>query len=181
MAYYISDSISGNTLKAELFQVLFYHNSILKSIKRFNSGSDSCYCTSYAGYVAGLSSFHCNQDIIVHVSSFKNYLQDSIALLQRYNVEYLIGYLENYPKDQISFDEVFNKIYSESGGYRVNPIFTPFPCPWISGGDCGCCGNYQGPCVLCAIICYIHDYQCWVQDCKPRWFCFRECQSTPCH
>jgi hypothetical protein len=178
MAYYISDSIPPDTLKRELFQVLFFHNSILKSIKRFNNGADSCYCTSYMGYVTGLTSFECNQDIIVNVTVFKDYLEDSINLLQRYNVEYLIEYLENYSKDEISYDEIFIKIYEESGGVRINPIFIPFPCPWLSGEDCGCCGNYQGPCIMCAIICYIHDFQC--QNCKPKWYCLRGCKPTPC-
>lgn len=180
MAYYVSDSISGDTLASELFQVLFYHNSVLKSIKRFNSGADSCYCTAYVGYVAGLSTFHCNQDIIVDVSDFKDYLEDSINLIRRYKVEYLIDYLDNYTGDQISFQEIFTKIYQESEGYFVYPIFTPFPCPWLSGGACGCCGNYHGPCIMCAIICHMHDYICWKSNCKPKYVCFKGCKPTPC-
>ena len=129
MAFYISDIISPDTLKTELFQAVFYHNSILKSIMRYNNGADSCYCTSYVGYVAGLTSYHCNQDIIVDVEELEKALTDSIAALQRYGVDYLIDFLENYSQSKISYQELFNELYDNSGGYRVSPIFAPFPCP----------------------------------------------------
>lgn len=178
MSFYISDIISPDTLKTELFQVVFYHNSTFKSIKRYNNGSDSCYCTSYVGYVGSLTSFQCNQDIIVNVEDFQKYLEDSIDLLERYNAEYLIDFLENYSEEQISFEEVLNRIYEESGGIDSPPIFIAFPCPWLSGTDCGCCANYQGPCIMCSVICLIHDYQC--QKCKPWWYCLPGCKPTPC-
>jgi len=46
------------------------------------------------------------------------------------------------------------------------------------GGDCGCCGNYSGPCQLCLLICFTHDHDC--ETCEPRWYCLDGCVPGPC-
>ena len=181
MTYYISDNISGDTTKAELMQVLFYNNSIFKSIVRYDNGSDSCYCTSFIGYVGGLTSFYCNQDIIIDVEEFKKYLEDSIQAIQEYEAEYLITYLENYEGVEVSFASILNEILAEEGGVNSPPILRAGLCGVLQGGDCGCCANYQGPCIICSVTCLVHDFFCWQSKCKPRWICFRGCQPTPCY
>jgi hypothetical protein len=29
-----------------------------------------------------------------------------------------------------------------------------------AGSECGCCGNYSGPCWTCSLACYLHDLSC---------------------
>jgi len=179
MTYYISDNFSDDTTGAELFQVLFYSTSIIKSIKRYNEGADSCYCTSYAGYVGGGTSFYCTQDIIVDVEEFLKYLEDNIEAIQEYDAEYLITYIEGYEGFRISYASIIKVIFQEEGGVDSPPIYRAGLCGAISGGDCGCCFNYQGPCIVCSVNCLVHDFLC--QKCKPWWFCGPGCKKTPCY
>lgn len=56
------------------------------------------------------------------------------------------------------------------------------PSCWLygarSGSDCGCCGNYSGPCYGCSPACYLHDKSC--ETCEPRWYCLSGCVPGPC-
>lgn len=47
-----------------------------------------------------------------------------------------------------------------------------------AGSDCGCCGNYSGPCWTCSLACYLHDLSC--ETCEPSWYCFSGCVPSPC-
>ena len=61
---------------------------------------------------------------------------------------------------------------SEYDGWPIDP-----EC-WLygvsSGGDCGCCSNYSGPCWECNLICLWHDLECF--ECNPTWLCGTKCQ-----
>ena len=65
---------------------------------------------------------------------------------------------------------------SEYNGWPIDP-----EC-WLygvhGGGDCGCCGNYEGACWWCELLCYIHDHTC--ETCEPSWYCLSGCFPCPC-
>ena len=42
-----------------------------------------------------------------------------------------------------------------------------------SGSDCGCCDNYDLPCMYCHAICWAHDYACI--NCGWSWACGSNC------
>jgi hypothetical protein len=41
------------------------------------------------------------------------------------------------------------------------------------GTQCGCCGNYEGPCLLCSLVCLWHDFDCILCD---KWYCGWDCK-----
>jgi hypothetical protein len=47
-----------------------------------------------------------------------------------------------------------------------------------AGSDCGCCGNYSGPCILCSILCKLHDLDC--TECLPASYCLSGCVPSGC-
>jgi len=81
----------------------------------------------------------------------------------------------------------YSSLEGVSGG-RSDGEYTGWPIDptcWFwgtrAGGDCGCCGNYSGPCFACSIICYKHDKDC--QTCEPYLYCLAwwACKKTACH
>lgn len=65
---------------------------------------------------------------------------------------------------------------SEDGGFPYDPTCLLYGAS--SGADCGCCGNYSGPCWKCLLECYIHDQTC--ETCEPSWYCFSGCIPSKC-
>lgn len=61
-------------------------------------------------------------------------------------------------------------------GWPIDP--TCFLFGVSAGSDCGCCGNYSGPCWTCSLACYLHDLSC--ETCEPNWYCFSGCVPGPC-
>ena len=69
------------------------------------------------------------------------------------------------------------KTRSESFCWPIDPLclFMGVFC----GSDCGCCGNYSGPCLYCDTGCLIHDLTC--QECSPPSYCLSGCVPGPCY
>ena len=71
---------------------------------------------------------------------------------------------------------IMTKTPSEYDGWPIDPTC------WLygarAGSDCGCCGNYSGPCYGCSPACYLHDKSC--ETCEPSWYCLSGCVPGPC-
>jgi hypothetical protein len=65
-----------------------------------------------------------------------------------------------------------------TGSLEMDIASGAFFCFGLRGSDCGCCGNYSGPCWYCDVICLAHDIAC--QNCSPSWFCLPGCVAGPC-
>lgn len=100
---------------------------------------------------------------------FKSYLTTLKTTSTNPGIDYFLEALSNEISDSLNIVEITN---------RLNTYFNQTTARWPQGGECGCCGNYQGPCLLWSKICLIHDYQC--QTCTPKWYCFKGCVPSSC-
>lgn len=99
---------------------------------------------------------------------------------------------ENFWNKELSTDErrkVINENYTLSmvksnvSANSEDPGYLPYDPSCLlfgarTGGECGCCGNYSGPCYYCSVVCYTHDQTC--ETCTPRWYCFSGCVPGSC-
>jgi hypothetical protein len=77
---WLDRSISGlpvDSFATEPYQHFFYYYSLGKILARKKT-TGTCECDEYQYYLIGKSSFQCEQDIIIDVSLFRQYSQDSI-------------------------------------------------------------------------------------------------------
>lgn len=177
--------------KDEELQGLFYYNSVFNAIYRhhainqFNSNSrtiNEIQITPYNGYITGLTPYMAKEDIVMDIPHFKNYLENyTLNRLSKEDINYIIHKVGN--RSSMSFkdyeDLVHGSLEANSVAALANARTTgEGDCFLFCGGDCGCCGNYEGQCYYANPICYAHDYLC--ESCSPSWFCFSGCQPTPC-
>lgn len=136
--------------------------------------------TPYDGYITGLTPFRAKEDIILNISDFENWLENyaGYRLLDR-DIVYIKTKISNL--QNLSLKEYQNLVHEPLNTQDQSNLSTEdvnYDCWFLCGGDCGCCGNYEGQCYYAHIFCYGHDYLC--ESCDPGWFCFSGCQPTPC-
>lgn len=172
-------SYNATDMANEEVQGLFYYLAIFKMINRYNEELSTnklaeLKCTTYNGYIVGLSPYHAKEDIIINTKNLKEYLSAGNARkLTSPQVNIIVETLNNYSLSEIALSDLENEV--EQDMLKQSKTLKT---AWLEGGDCGCCGNYEGVCWFANDACYIHDYLC--QDCKPQWFCFKGCKPTPC-
>lgn len=185
MAGAVQDLIDqyGNTHEAEEMKRdevlgLFYYVSIFKMIDRYNKELTSnklasLKCTTYNGYIVGLSPYFAKEDIIINKKMAIAYLSGNPSKLTKQKANIIVDLLKAYNRENFTLLELESlldvKYHEKSTTLRV----------LLEGGDCGCCGNYSGHCWMTSIYCWEHDMLC--QSCTPRWFCFSGCKPTPCY
>lgn len=179
---YIDTHPGVQNFREEEAHGLFYIIAIFSAIDRYNQvltftslgDSPKLEITAYEGYITGLTPFRAKEDIILNISDFKSWLDT-------YSGNRLTARDIAYIKDKLKGLKILS--LSE---YQ-NLVHTPLQeanrdddddCWILCGGDCGCCGNYEGQCYYANDICYVHDYLC--ESCEPAWFCLSGCQPTPC-
>lgn len=119
-------------------------------------------------YINGINSFSCEEDEYINIPMFKSYLNTLKNTSTDPGIDYFLGALSNVTTQTLNIVQITS---------RLNTYFAS-RFGWPQGGQCGCCGNYQGPCLFWSKICLIHDYQC--QTCTPRWYCFPGCVASSC-
>jgi hypothetical protein len=167
-----SETLTQNSQRSLVFQVLcFYHSLLNASLRDDNTPMTF---TPIESFINGTTSFSCEEEQYINIPAFKAYLT-ALQPQQPNNVG--IGYFLNALKYEqspvlsiLQINKVLIKYFSIAGCGGGS-------C-WPQGSDCGCCGNYQGPCYFWHPICLLHDYMC--QNCKPRWFCFSGCIPSDC-
>lgn len=186
---YVNNDTNPLDFKKEEMQGLFYVMSVFNAINRYQEISmfkstqttPILQNTPYDGYITGLTPFRAKEDIILNISDFENWLDNYTGskLLDR-DIVYIktkINGLQN-----LSLKEYQNLVHEPLNTQNQSNVSTEDDdeddCWFLCGGDCGCCGNYEGQCYYANVLCYAHDYLC--ESCDPGWFCFSGCQPTPC-
>ena len=183
---YVNNYNQPSDFRKEEMQGLFYIMSVFNAISRHNeismfkstNSSPIVEITAYEGYITGLTPFRAKEDITLNISDFENWLDNySGSRLLNRDIKYIkekINGLQN-----LSLKEYQNLVHEPLNTQRKSNVSSKnVDCWFLCGGDCGCCGNYEGQCYYAHVLCYAHDYLC--ESCDPGWFCFSGCQPTPC-
>jgi hypothetical protein len=165
----VADTGSTEGLRSLVFQSLCMYNTLSKAPDRDirQNGSVSFHVND--DYITGLSSFAVEEDTYIDIQGFKDYLNNLAATQQNEGIAYYLGALENVTDPKLNMLEITVKLQE---------YFTVHATLWPTGGQCGCCGNYSGPCYYWSKVCLAHDYAC--QSCSPSWFCFSGCKAGSC-
>jgi hypothetical protein len=183
---YVNKYNNPADFQKEEMQGLFYIMSVFNAINRYHEistfkssvANTILQITAYDGYITGLTPYKAKEDIILNISDFENWLNSysGSRLLDR-DIVYIkekINGLQN-----LSLKEYQNLVHEPlNNKNKSNSLDDDDDCWFLCGGDCGCCGNYEGQCYFGEMLCYTHDYLC--ETCEPRWFCFDGCKPTPC-
>lgn len=175
-----------NDFNKEELQGLFYLKSIFNAIYRTketnlfrkNNSLSNLIITPYEGYITGISPYHAKEDIQIDIVDFQNWLTNySGSRLTDKDISYIESKINGL--QTLTLMEYQNLVHKPLGQLEKSYKKESKNDCWIlCGGDCGCCGNYEGQCFYGHVLCYSHDYLC--QSCSPRWFCFSGCEATPC-
>jgi len=163
----ISDTIPSSKMRSLVFQSLCMYSTLSNAANRDNSGTGNINFSIIDSYINGSSSFSCEEDEYINIPMFKSYLTALKATSTDPGIDYYLGALANETSTSLNIVEITN---------RLNTYFNQ--ARWPQGGECGCCGNYEGICLYWNKICLIHDYQC--QTCTPSWYCFKGCVPSSC-
>ena len=175
---------SKTQFNSTLVQSIFYHNSILNTVKRSYKENKDCECLPHPGYFVDQTPFWCQEDYLVNVTEFAEIIKNS-------NSEFLpkkkkvLELLENYNETEISIDKISE--YLETKKEYLNRIETKFNSvnnptsdsslnkeeDCTKGTDLGCCGNYSGCCWYWSYYCLDHDLACLACD---KWHCGPSCE-----
>lgn len=128
-------------------------------------------CTISESFIRQLSSLVCEEDQVYQRKDIEAYLATYPDRAEKLGGKYFLDVFKR--TGTTSLRESDMKI-------QLNRYFTETmpDGKWPSGSACGCCGNYNGPCLLWSQVCLAHDLAC--QSCSPRWFCLSGCKPTPC-
>jgi hypothetical protein len=167
-----SELLNIEEMKSEETQGFFYFQSIFQIIKRYRNvhGSANYECTTYNGYIVGISPYYAKEDIIINVNDFKHYIQNIQVKVKKETADFIVEALSTLNDLEVDFKTLENLLDNTFSDRKKAFI--------LSGSDCGCCGNYEGQCWFASANCLVHDLIC--QSCKPRWFCFSGCKPTKC-
>jgi hypothetical protein len=163
----ISEEAEESDMKNYVFQSLCMFNTLAKAVNRDNARTGSVPFTVGEGYLRDLSSFAVEEDVLIDVDDFKAWLETQREVQPgNEGIDYFTNGLATVTGTQtLKFVNLAMEDFFEPGG---------FP----QGTECGCCGNYVGPCAYWSTLCLVHDYTC--QNCRPWWYCFRGCKPTSC-
>ena len=162
----------------EEVQGMFYYLAVFKMISRYNEEKlsnplSTLHCASYNGYIVGLTPYYTKEDLKINKNDLIKYLSGNPTRLTRSDANDIIILLKESNTTEITFLSL-----EESIGLRSIEKSKTLKSAWLEGGDCGCCGNYQGVCYFWQGVCWVHDYMC--QQCSPDWYCLKGCKPTPC-
>lgn len=149
------------------YQGYFIFKSIFDGAKRDKKKNGQITFTPYDGFIKAISSFVCEEDIVFNVNDMNNFLLvKKKSDPENVGVDYYLNALKGYYANEITFKEVNQRLSNSFSSSK-----------WPSGGACGCCGNYSGPCVFWSSVCLAHDMAC--QQCQHSW-CFSGCVASSC-
>ncbi|MEG4904453.1 hypothetical protein [Microcoleus sp. F10-A1] len=166
--------LKPDELKREEAQGFFYFNTVFNIISRYRTslskGMGTYECSTYNGYIVGLTPYYAKEDLFVDIKNFREYLNEGQFRVVEETAEFMIEQLNENPELKNDFKSIelfFDNLF------KNNPEKLRF-----SGSSCGCCGNYSGTCWFASVNCLVHDFMC--QTCRPRWFCFSGCVPSRC-
>ncbi len=139
--------------------------------ERDTNGSGNVDFTVFGGYENAINSFVCEQEIIINIIDFRNYLINRKQTdKSNVGIDYYLGALQNETAISLNQFEINQKL-------SFYFFTTQGRAAWPQGGQCGCCGNYSGNCYYWSSACLAHDMAC--QQCQHSW-CFSGCVPSSC-
>jgi hypothetical protein len=166
----ISDTAQNEQMRSLVFQSLCMYSTLSKAANRDVAGSGNVNFTIIDGYINGINSFSCEEDEYINIPGFKQYLTALKVTSTNPGIDYYLGALANETAQTLNIVEITNRLETYFSQNRI--------AVWPQSGECGCCGNNEGPCMYWSKFCLIHDYQC--QNCTPIWYCFKGCVPSSC-
>lgn len=144
---------------------LFIFHSILNGAER----NQQISFNTHEGFILGICSFACEEDMVLEYIEIENYVKSNNSNNpDKLGISYINDILPRLNKQNVSILSLRNEL---------NTYFNSTSRGWPDGGQCGCCGNYEGPCVYWSLTCLAHDMAC--QQCQ-HWWCFSGCGPTSC-
>lgn len=169
MVLNVRDSISQRNQHSFVYQGLFMYQSLLNATKRDIKNNGNVSFTVMSSYIVAISSFICEEEVYINIPDFKKYLQERKEWdKENKGIDYYLGALENEKATELNMVEIT---------IRLENYFQNQFARWPQRGECGCCGNYSGPCYFWNKICLAHDMTC--QRCQHSW-CFSGCVPSSC-
>ncbi|MFZ4058530.1 MAG: hypothetical protein ACOYKE_10350 [Ferruginibacter sp.] len=166
-----ASKITTDQIKKEDIQSLFVCRAIVVALlRKIENGGIAITCTANESYVRQLSSFSSEEDHFINVNQLKKYITTNTNNALKKGGDYILAALKNVTAEKISTADLklkLNAYFLTQGDGR-----------WPRGTDCGCCGNYSGPCYYWSSACLTHDLHC--QTCTPRWYCLSGCVPSVC-
>ena len=171
---------------SNLVQSIFFHNSILNTIKRsFDTGTD-CTCTPHPGYFVDKTPFWCQEDYFIDTEKFvKVIIESGYQLNQKERI--LFDFLKITSKKErfVTIDKLLaitedkadfmSKVeYQFLKANNLTDIKAAREEYCFKGTDLGCCGSYSGCCWYANLYCLEHDVDCL--DCLPWLYCLPGCK-----
>jgi hypothetical protein len=167
MAVSIHDTLRAKFQRSYVYQGLLMYRSLLNGANRDTANKGNVNFTVLEGYPIVLTGFVCNQEVIINAAAFKTYLRERQTTdPENKGIGYYFNALANQNGD-MTMSQIrvqLNTYFATTGG-------------WPTGGQCGCCANYSGPCLYWNSICLAHDMAC--QKCQHSW-CLSGCKPTSC-
>ncbi|HEX8269801.1 MAG TPA: hypothetical protein VF581_07905 [Flavobacterium sp.] len=151
---------------------LWFHHSIITTMKRGYDSANCCECTVHPFYLTGKTPFNCMEDIIIKKSVMLQVIQDHPDDVKDLNMAKLAAYVSNSRSEDIIFKNAYNSYYTIADYNSDVEKTAPIKCPMGLGSAPGCCGNYSGCCLVHSLWCLYHDTVCTNCD---RWHCGRDC------
>lgn len=167
----IKDTINKKNLHSFVFQGICIFKSLLMGAERDNNVSGNVDFTIFGGYENAINSFVCEQEIVINIIDFRNYLTNrKQSDSSNVGIDYYLGALQDVTAISLNQFEINQKLTSYF-------LTTQGRAAWPQGGQCGCCGNYSGNCYYWSSVCLGHDMAC--QQCQHSW-CFSGCVPSSC-
>jgi len=165
----IADTMQTRQLRSLTFQSLCMYLTLSKAANRDLSATGNVNFTISENYFLGINSFSAEEDIIINIADFKQYLNNLKDTSTNEGIDYFLGALARETSPTLSMVEIRDRLDA-----YFNLGFRRYP----TGGQCGCCGNYPGVCYLWSPACLIHDLAC--RFCIPKDFCGSDCKISSC-
>lgn len=156
---------------AEVQSICFARAFVRGLGRRIANRGNSVTCTMSESFVRQLSSLVCEEDQILTLKELQEYVAANPERAANLGSKYFLDVFQRTGASNLRESELktqLTRYFSETTSNKQ----------WPSGSACGCCGNYNGPCLVWSQVCLLHDMQC--QKCTPRWYCLSGCKPTPC-
>lgn len=166
----ISSTLEDRQLRSLVYQSLCIYHTLSKAPARDKEECGNVSFTIMDSYMNGLTAFSIEEDEFINIPQFKDFLKKLSQTQDNEGITYYLEALQNETAEVLNVVQITERLqtyFNETKAAR-----------WPQGGQCGCCGNYSGPCYYWSKICLLHDYQC--QTCTPRWYCLSGCVPSSC-
>lgn len=166
----IAEKLEDRQLRSLVYQSLCIYQTLSRAPVRDKDHCGNVPFTVMESYLNGLTAFSVEEDEYINIAGFKEFLRKLSGQQENEGITYYLEALKDETAEELNVVQITERLQAYFNSTRS--------ARWPQGGQCGCCGNYNGPCLYWNKICLLHDYQC--QTCTPRWYCLSGCVPSSC-